>query len=185
MRHRRGTVKLGRTSSHRRAMLRNMVTSLFREERVTTTVPKARECRRVAERIITFAKRGDLHARRQAARVVRDNVVLKKLFDEIGPRFAERPGGYTRILKTGFRVGDNAAMSLLELLPDERAAARHEEAAAEATPKAAKGRKKEKKDERPRAEKPRERPARKAAAPKPSRTAGGRKAPRKASKRGD
>jgi len=89
MRHRRTTAKLGRTAAHRKAMFRNMVTSLFREERVETTVPKAKEARRVAERVITFAKRGDLHARRQAARVVRDNAVLKKLFEEIGPRYAE------------------------------------------------------------------------------------------------
>jgi large subunit ribosomal protein L17 len=100
-------------------MFRNMVTSLFREERVQTTVPKAKEASRVAERLITFAKRGDLHARRQAGRVVQDQAVLKKLFDEIGPRFAERPGGYTRILKTGFRAGDNAPMSILELLQED------------------------------------------------------------------
>jgi large subunit ribosomal protein L17 len=97
-------------------MFRNMVTSLFREEQVVTTVPRAKEVRRVAERVITFAKRGDLHARRQAARVVRDTEVLQKLFSDIGPRFAERPGGYTRILKTGFRPGDNAPMSILELV---------------------------------------------------------------------
>ena len=121
MRHRRTVPKLGRTASHRKAMLRNMVTSLFREERVETTVPKAKEARRVAERMITVAKRGNLHARRRAGRVVRDAAVLKKLFDEIAPRFAERPGGYTRILKTGFRSGDNAAMSILELLSDEKA----------------------------------------------------------------
>ena len=119
MRHRKILPRLGRTSSHRKAMMRNMVTSLFREERVETTVPKAKEARRVAERMITYAKRGDLHARRRAARIVRDDSVLKKLFDEIGPRFATRPGGYTRILKTGFRQGDNAALSLLELLPEE------------------------------------------------------------------
>jgi large subunit ribosomal protein L17 len=116
MRHRKAVPKLGRTSAHRRAMFRNMVTSLLREERVETTVSKAKETRRVAERVITFAKRGDLHARRQAGRVVRDPAVLKKLFDELGPRYAERPGGYTRILKTGFRSGDNAPMSILELV---------------------------------------------------------------------
>jgi large subunit ribosomal protein L17 len=121
MRHRRTVPKLGRTASHRKAMLRNMVTSLFREERVETTVPKAKEARRVAERMITVAKRGSLHARRRAGRVVRDAAVLKKLFDEIAPRFAERPGGYTRILKTGFRSGDNAPLSILELLSDEKA----------------------------------------------------------------
>ena len=116
MRHRKNTVRLNRTASHRKAMFRNMVTSLIREERVETTVTKAKECRRVAERMITFAKRGDLHARRQVARFVRDPLVVKKLFDEIGPRYAERPGGYTRILKTGFRSGDNAPLSILELV---------------------------------------------------------------------
>lgn len=189
MRHRRGTVKLGRTSAHRKAMLRNMVTSLFREERVETTLPRAKECRRFAERMITFAKRGDLHARRQAGRMVRDNSVLKKLFEDIGPRFAERHGGYTRILKTGFRAGDNAEMSLLELLPDEKALARKaaEEAAAAAADKGkAKGKKKEtaEKGEKIKGEKIKERPARKSV-PRPAKTAGGRKAPRKASKRGD
>jgi large subunit ribosomal protein L17 len=99
-------------------MFRNMVTSLLREERVETTVVRAKEARRVAERMITYAKRGDLHARRQVARVVRDPAVVRKLFAEIGPRFAERPGGYTRILKTGFRNGDNAPLSILELLPE-------------------------------------------------------------------
>jgi len=126
-------------------MFRNMVTSLFREERVVTTVPRAKEARRVAERVITFAKRGDLHARRQAARVVKDNEVLQKLFEDIGPRFAERPGGYTRILKTGFRKGDNAPMSILELV-DARVAVEAEPEAAEKEPKkkkaAAKGGKK-------------------------------------------
>lgn len=140
MRHRRTVPKLGRTASHRKAMLRNMVTSLFREERVETTVPKAKEARRVAERMITVAKRGSLHARRRAGRVVRDAAVLKKLFDEIAPRFAERPGGYTRILKTGFRSGDNAPLSILELLPDEKAKGGEKPAAA-----AKKGEKKSKK----------------------------------------
>jgi large subunit ribosomal protein L17 len=167
-------------------MLRNMVTSLIREERVNTTLPRARECRRVAERVITFAKRGDLHARRMAGRVVQDNAVLKKLFDEIGPRFADRPGGYTRILKTGFRAGDNAEMSLLELLPDEKELARAAEAeAAEAkAPKSGKPKKKDK-EAKPKGEKLRERPARNAASRAPAKGGGARKAPRKASKRGD
>ena len=185
MRHRIATVKLGRTTAHRRAMLRNMVTSLFREERVVTTIPKAKECRRVAERIITFAKRGDLHARRQAGRMVQDNAVLKKLFDVIGPRFAERPGGYTRLLKTGFRAGDNAAMSLLELLPDEKAAAKAEATEAHAKPKATKPKKKDKDLGERLKEKVKEKGARRGGSQKPARTAGPRKAPRKASKRGD
>lgn len=145
MRHRKSGRKLGRNSSHRKAMYRNMVTSLLREERVVTTVPKAKAARRVAERMITFAKRGDLHARRQAARVVRDNEVLQKLFEVIGPRFAERPGGYTRILKTGFRRGDNAPMSILELVgaasPHEKHAEEAEEKASK--PRATRGKKKE------------------------------------------
>ncbi len=118
MRHRRTVPKLGRTAAHRKAMFRNMVTSLLREERVETTIAKAKEAPRGAERLITFAKRGDLHARRQAGRIVRDKAVLQKLFDDIGPRYADRPGGYTRIMKTGFRSGDNAPMSILELIPD-------------------------------------------------------------------
>jgi len=112
---------------------------------VVTTVPKAKAARRVAERVITFAKRGDLHARRQAARVVRDNAVLQKLFEEIGPRFAERPGGYTRILKTGFRRGDNAPMSILELVGSPAKHDGHVEAAEEKAtkPRATRGKKKE------------------------------------------
>ena len=139
MRHRKTTVRLNRTASHRKAMFRNMVTSLIREEQVETTVAKAKEARRVAERVITLAKRGDLHARRRAARVVQDPAVLKKLFEEIGPRFAERPGGYTRIMKTGFRAGDNAPLSILQILQDESAAA--EEHAADDKKKSKKGKK--------------------------------------------
>ena len=127
MRHRSKTVHLGRTAAHRKAMFKNMVTSLFREERVETTIVKAKECRRVAERLITYAKRGDIHARRQVARVVKDTAVLKKLFEELGPRYAERPGGYTRILKTGFRSGDNAPMSILELVDSKVSAAKAED----------------------------------------------------------
>ena len=185
MRHRRATVKLGRTPAHRRAMLRNMVTSLFREERVVTTVPKAKEARRVAERMITFAKRGDLHARRQAARMVTDDEVLRKLFDEIAKRFVDRPGGYTRILRTRFRAGDNADMSLLELLPDEKAQSAKEEAE-EPQAKAKPTKKKKEKDagERMKGEILKEKRGH-GARPKTARTAGPRKAPRKASKRGD
>lgn len=119
MRHRKINPKLGRTTSHRKALIRNMVTALLREERITTTVPKAKEARRWVERVITRAKRGDIHARRMVARTVQDNDVLKKLFDDVAPRFATRPGGYTRILKTGYRAGDNAPLSILELLGSE------------------------------------------------------------------
>ena len=117
MRHNKDKKSLNRTSSHRKAMLSNMVTSLFRRERIQTSRRKAKEARRVAERMITYAKKGDLASRRQAARVIRDKKVLQKLFDNIGPRFAERDGGYTRVLKMARRSGDNTDMALLELLP--------------------------------------------------------------------
>lgn len=107
---------MSRTASHRRAMLRNMATSLFRHERVETTTAKAKELRPFAERLITLAKRGDVPARRLAARKISDREVLGKLFDEIAPRYAERPGGYTRVLKLGNRKGDAAEMSLIELV---------------------------------------------------------------------
>lgn len=116
MRHNHGYRKLNRTASHRKAMLRNMVTSLFDKERIKTTPAKAKEARRVAERMITFARRGDLAARRHVAKTVQNPKVLRKLFDEIGPQYAERPGGYTRILKLGSRKGDSASMAILELV---------------------------------------------------------------------
>jgi len=116
MRHNVSGRKLNRTPAHRKMLYRNLVTALFRHERIQTTVPKAKEARAVAERLITFAKRGDLHARRQAARKVNEPEVLQKLFAEIGPRYADRPGGYTRILRLGFRKGDNAEIAILELV---------------------------------------------------------------------
>ncbi len=116
MRHALKGRKLNRTSAHREAMLSNMVTSLFRHERIRTTHPKAKEARRMAERLITRAKGGTLHARRLVHRVIRDNEVLGKLFAELAPRYKERNGGYTRILKLGRRAGDNAPMSILELV---------------------------------------------------------------------
>jgi len=116
MRHRKKGRKLGRTAQHRRATLRNMATSLFRHERIETTTAKAKELRPYAERLITLAKRGDLHARRQAGAKVQDREVLGKLFEDIGPRFSQRAGGYTRILKLGHRKGDAAEMSLIELV---------------------------------------------------------------------
>jgi large subunit ribosomal protein L17 len=97
-------------------LYRNLVTALFKHERIQTTVPKAKEARSVAEKLITFAKRGDLHARRMAARKVNEPAVLQKLFEEIGPRYAERPGGYTRIMRLGPRKGDNAELAILELV---------------------------------------------------------------------
>lgn len=117
MRHQYSGRKLNRTAAHRKMLFRNLVTALFEHERIETTVIKAKEARSLAEKLITFAKRGDLHARRMAARKVNDPAVLQKLFEEIGPRYAERPGGYTRILRlSGNRKGDNAEMAILELV---------------------------------------------------------------------
>jgi large subunit ribosomal protein L17 len=116
MRHLKKGRKLNRTSSHRKAMFANMATSLFQHECIETTDAKAKDLRGVAERLITLAKRGDLHARRQAYRTIRDQDVLKKLFDDIAPRFKERAGGYTRVLKSGIRAGDNAPLSVIELV---------------------------------------------------------------------
>ncbi|HEX9428533.1 MAG TPA: 50S ribosomal protein L17 [Candidatus Polarisedimenticolia bacterium] len=119
MRHGVRLRKLGRTSSHRRALLRSLSTSLFRYERITTTLPKAKELRPFAERLITLARRDDLHARRQVVKHVSDRDVVKKLFDTLGPRFATRPGGYTRTLKLGPRLGDGAELAIVELIGSE------------------------------------------------------------------
>lgn len=108
--------KLGRNSAHRKSMLRNLVTDLFREGRITTTLDRAKEAGREAEKLITLAKRGDLHARRQVLAYVFDEDVVTKLFDEIAPEYAERNGGYTRVLKLGPRQGDNAEVVYLELV---------------------------------------------------------------------
>jgi large subunit ribosomal protein L17 len=116
VRHAKKGRALGRTSEHRQALLRNLATSLFRHGRIETTEAKAKELRPFAEKLITLAKRGDLHAKRQAARHIQDRAVLVRLFDEIGPSVAERNGGYTRILKTGFRAGDGAEKALIELV---------------------------------------------------------------------
>ncbi len=116
MRHRKKGRALSRTVSHKKATMRNMATSLFRHERIETTTAKAKELRPFAERLITLGKRGDLHARRLAGRLIADRQVLGKLFDDIGPRFTERPGGYTLILKLGNRRGDAAEMALIELV---------------------------------------------------------------------
>jgi len=111
-----GYRKLGRKSAHRKAMLRNLVTDLFREGRISTTDTRAKEARRQAEKMITLAKRGDLHARRQVLAYVYDETVVAKLFDEIAPKYEDRQGGYTRILKLGPRQGDNAEVVFLELV---------------------------------------------------------------------
>ena len=119
MRHRLAHRKLGRTSSHRRAMLRNMVTEFLDKERIITTLPKAKELRSVAEKMITLGKKEGLHARRQALSYIKRKEVVHKLFADVAPRFAERPGGYTRILKLGIRKGDNAELAILELVGSE------------------------------------------------------------------
>jgi large subunit ribosomal protein L17 len=116
MRHRKAGRRFGRTTSNRLAMVRNMVTSLLDHERIVTTTPKAKEIRKVADKMITLGKRGDLHARRQALSFIQDKSVVAKLFDELGPEYKERPGGYTRIIQTGNRIGDCAPMAILELV---------------------------------------------------------------------
>jgi large subunit ribosomal protein L17 len=116
MRHRKKGRKLSRTPSHRKATLRNMASNLFRHGRIETTTAKAKELRPFAERLITLAKRGDLHARRLAVRKLGDRAIVGTLFEEVGPRFSDRPGGYTRILKLGPRKGDAADMALIELV---------------------------------------------------------------------
>ena len=118
MRHRAKGRQLSRTSSHRRALLNNMATSLFEHGRVITTEAKAKELRPFAEKLITLARRGDLHARRLVQRKIKDRETLSRLFSEIGPRFAARPGGYTRILKLGHRQGDGADIARIELLSE-------------------------------------------------------------------
>jgi large subunit ribosomal protein L17 len=116
MRHRHGLRKLNRTSAHREAMLRNMTNSLLRHEAIKTTLPKAKELRRVAEPLINLGKTPSLSNRRLAFNRLRDRDMVSKLFDELGPRYAKRNGGYLRILKFGFRLGDNAPMALVELM---------------------------------------------------------------------
>lgn len=118
MRHRNQGRKLGRTSSHRTAMFANMTAALIKHEQIKTTLPKAKELRPVMEKLVTLSRRGgaDLHARRQAIAQIRDLVQVRKLFDVLGPRYAERPGGYIRILKAGFRFGDNAPMAFIEFV---------------------------------------------------------------------
>lgn len=120
MRHGKAGLKTGRTSSHRNAMFRNMVTSLFKHDRIRTTNTKARELQRWADHMITLAKRGDLHARRQALAIMREKAVVHKLFDEAAARFGAVAGGYTRVVKLGQRKGDAASISLVELMGAEK-----------------------------------------------------------------
>ena len=123
MHHNKGGKKLGRNGSHRRALMRNLATELFRHERIETTLGKAKALRPVAEKLITLAKRGDLHARRLAGTQIQDQETLKKLFADLGVRFQDRPGGYLRILKLDNRIGDNAPMARIELVDGPVAAA--------------------------------------------------------------
>jgi len=119
MRHRKAGKKLNRTREHRRALFRNLVTALLEKERIETTLAKAKAIRPLAEKMITLGKRGDLHARRQALAFIQKKAVVKKLFDEIAPRYQNRPGGYTRIIRTGIRRGDSAEMAIIELVEGE------------------------------------------------------------------
>lgn len=122
MRHRLSGRKLNRTSAHRKAMLSNMAVALLTHEQITTTLPKAKELRRVADKMITLGKRGNLHARRQAFALLRDNQAVGKLFGPLADRYKERHGGYTRVLKAGFRYGDSAPMAVIELVDRDIAA---------------------------------------------------------------
>lgn len=116
MRHRKAGRKLNRTASHRKAMFANMSASLIKHEQIVTTLPKAKELRPIVEKLITLAKKGDLHSRRLAASRIGDEAMAKKLFDILGPRYQDRQGGYTRVLKAGFRHGDNAPIAVIELV---------------------------------------------------------------------
>ena len=116
MRHGKAHRKLNRTSEHRRAMFANMAAALIKHEQITTTLPKAKDLRPIVEKLVTLGKRGDLHARRKAIAEIRDIPMVKKLFEVIGPRYKERQGGYTRVLKAGFRYGDSAPMAVIELV---------------------------------------------------------------------
>jgi large subunit ribosomal protein L17 len=122
MRHRKAGRKLNRTAEHRKALFANMAAALLKHEQITTTLPKAKDLRRVTERLITLAKRGDLHARRLAISRLRDEKIVAKLFDTIGPRYKTREGGYTRVLKAGFRYGDNAPIAVIELVDRDESA---------------------------------------------------------------
>ena len=124
MRHRNQGRKLGRTTAHREAMFANMAAALIKHEQIKTTLPKAKELRPIVEKLVTLSRRGasDLHARRQALSQIKDETQVKKLFDVLGPRYAERPGGYTRVLKAGCRYGDNAEMAFIEFVDRDESA---------------------------------------------------------------
>ncbi len=140
MRHRLGGRKLNRTSSHRKAMFANMAVALLKHEQITTTLPKAKEMRRVADRMITLGKRGNLHSKRRALSVLQDRALVAKLFGPLAERYKDRNGGYTRVIRTGFRYGDSAPMAIIELIDrdadakgaEDRARVAEEETAEEA-----------------------------------------------------
>ena len=180
MRHGMANRKLGRTSSHRNAMFRNQLASLIESERIITTLPKAKELRPIAEKLITLAKNDSVHARRQAARSIPDDALIAKLFDTLGPRFSTRPGGYTRIMKLGARRGDAAEMAILELVersPEKTEAKQTETSEKPAKKKAAS--KKEAPEEEPAAEEKPKRAAKKAAPKAKKKEAPAKKAPAK------
>jgi len=122
MRHGKSGRKLNRTSSHRKAMFANMAASLIKHEQIVTTLPKAKEMRPIADKLITLAKRGNLHARRQAISQIRDVEMVRKLFDVLGPRYSERNGGYTRVMRAGYRYGDNAPVAVIEFVDRDESA---------------------------------------------------------------
>ncbi len=153
MKHRVAGRRLDRTTEHRTAMFKNMVTSLLRHERITTTTPKAKELKRIADKIITLGKRGTAHARRIAHRSVRDVEVLEKLFGEIAGRFKARPGGYTRLVRVGHRAGDNADLAVIELVERAAPAAEPEEKGAKKAAKAKEAAKPAKAEKAPKAKK--------------------------------
>ena len=162
MRHRKSFRKLSRTAAHRRAVLRNLVTALFEYERIETTVAKAKEARPVAERMITFGKRGDLAARREVSRYVMKPAITAKLFETIAPWYSERQGGYTRILRIGHRLGDAGETAYLELVKssEQKEKARQDRLAAEELIKTAQAGKKVEKKAKPGAAEPEEKPSR-------------------------
>ena len=164
MRHGMANRKLGRKSGHRMAMFRNQLASLIDNERIVTTLPKAKELRPLIEKLITLGKNDSVHARRNAAKMVQDETLIAKLFGTLGPRFAERPGGYTRIIKLGARRGDAAEMAILEFVGYELPAAAKSGAPAPAAPK--RGKKKDEESDDAEAAAAEEKPKKKAAAPK-------------------
>ena len=139
MRHRKAGRKLNRTSSHRKAMFANLAASLIKHEQIVTTLPKAKELRPIADKLVTLAKRGDLHARRQAIAQIRSSEMVAKLFETLGPRYKDRSGGYTRVLRAGFRYGDNAPIAVIEFVERDTEAKGAEDRARHAAAQAGEG----------------------------------------------